>query len=75
MPQRAIVIFPLHPDLGVIEELRQLYNPLASNIQAHTTLGFPFEGQIGAGQLRGHVGGAVCRLLPSPLRMSSVTGF
>lgn len=53
---RSIVIFPqFNGHIDVIQNIRQQYDPLASEIAPHITLVFPFKSEISSGDLSQHV--------------------
>lgn len=53
--RRAVVMFPQSEQLGLVESLRDRFDPLAGLIAAHVTLVFPFSGEHSTVTLRTHV--------------------
>ncbi len=74
MTKRAIVIFPAFVQIELIEQLRQVYDPLAAVIRAHLTLVFPFESPISTERLALHMSRAAQPLRPFTLHMRGITG-
>jgi 2'-5' RNA ligase len=56
---QAIVTFPDINNINVIEQLRHKYDPLATIIPAHITLGFPFHSPLSKSELQREVEKAV----------------
>lgn len=52
MSLRTIMIFPEFENVGHIERVRALYDPLASLVRPHITLVFPFESPVSDEELR-----------------------
>lgn len=44
--KRCIMIFPQFKNISIINEIREKYDPLSSNVRPHITLVFPFESNI-----------------------------
>ena len=55
MLKRCIMIFPILTNMGVINEVRNKFDPLASHVKPHVTLVFPFESQIKSDELNRHL--------------------
>lgn len=72
--KRAIVILPRFDGLDQIEQLRLRFDPLASRIDPHITLVFPFESALSADQLRAHMQQAIQGMAPFPMRLQGITG-
>ncbi len=47
--------FPEFSNIEVINEIREMYDPLASHVRPHITLVFPFESNIDSIQLKSHL--------------------
>jgi len=52
MSLRTIMIFPKFENIGYIDRIRTLYDPLASLVRPHITLVFPFESPVTDEELR-----------------------
>jgi 2'-5' RNA ligase len=72
--KRAIVILPKFDGLDLIDQLRRRFDPLASKIDAHITLVFPFDSDLSAGQLRAHLQQAIGGMAPFQVRLRGITG-
>jgi 2'-5' RNA ligase len=72
--QCAIVAFPTLESADQIEAVRQRFDPLASVLDAHVTLVFPFAPSAELMEvLHPHVVTAVTGLAPFPIRLTSPT--
>jgi len=72
--KRAIVILPKFDGLGLIDQLRRRFDPLASKIDAHITLVFPFESDLSAEQLRAHIQRVIEGMTPFQVQLRGITG-
>lgn len=50
--KRCIMIFPKFENIQIINEIREIYDPVVNNVKPHITLVFPFESSIGEDELR-----------------------
>ncbi len=41
--KRCIMIFPKFENMKIINEIREIYDPVVNNVGPHITLIFPFE--------------------------------
>ncbi len=71
---RAVHIFPRLAEQFRIDRLRARYDPLHQVIEPHITLVFPFESDISASDLDGHVRQRVSGVKPFRLVLREVTG-
>jgi 2'-5' RNA ligase len=72
--QCAIVAFPMLESADQIEAVRQRFDPLASVLNAHVTLVFPFTPSAEVAEvLYPHVAAAVADLAPFPIRLTRPT--
>ena len=72
--QCAIVAFPMLESANQIEAVRQRFDPLASVLDAHVTLVFPFTPPAESVEvLHPHVVTAVAGLAPFPIRLTRPT--
>lgn len=55
MLKRCIMIFPRFKNIEVINKIRSKYDPLASHVQPHITLVFPFDSDITTVELKEHM--------------------
>lgn len=46
MSKRTIMIFPDFENMGIIDNIREKYDPLAQLVRPHITLIFPFENEM-----------------------------
>ncbi len=74
MINRVIVIYLESNGASEIEQIRRLYDPLASVIKAHITLVFPFESNLTTEALRAHVRQAVQGINPFSVQLQTITG-
>lgn len=74
MMMRAIHIFPDFENVGLIDELRQEYDPLATKIPPHITLVHPFTDEISNESLIAHVQNTLKGARSFHLRLQGVTG-
>jgi 2'-5' RNA ligase len=72
--RRAIVLFPKLAQIGLIEQFRQVYDPLAPLIPAHVTLVFPFECAISTEDLLLHMSNVAGQFHSFPLLLQGITG-
>lgn len=49
------MIFPEFSNFHIIDQLRNMYDPLANLVKPHVTLVFPFESSIGTSNLANHI--------------------
>ncbi|MGL4774041.1 MAG: 2'-5' RNA ligase family protein [Clostridium sp.] len=73
MVKRCIMIFPKFENVGVINRVRDKFDPLASHVAPHVTLVFPFESDIEAGELRSHLEQVLSEFSPFKLILSGIT--
>lgn len=50
--KRCIMIFPKFENIEIINEIREKYDPVVTNVKPHITLVFPFESTIEKEELR-----------------------
>jgi 2'-5' RNA ligase len=76
MLQRAVVIFPPFDSdqMGLIEQVRWAYDPLAALVPPHITLVFPFTSELSAAAMETHVAQVVGGCGPFAVRLQGVTG-
>ena len=74
MAKRVIVIFPKFERLGLIEQIRSMFDPLATSTEAHITLVFPFESNVSSEQLHSHIKDATRNIQPFQLKLQGITG-
>jgi len=74
MVTRVVVIFPRFEQIDLIEQLRGIYDPLASSIEPHITLVFPFESDIAPQHIRYHIEQSIHSITPFPIVLRGVTG-
>lgn len=74
MEKRVIVIFPKFEQLGLIEQIRSEFDPLAASVKAHITLVPPFENDISSEQLHSHIENAIQDIQPFHIALQSITG-
>jgi len=72
--KRAIVILPKFDGLELIDQLRRRFDPLASKIEAHITLVFPFESELSARQLQAHMERVTEGLAPFQVHLRGIKG-
>jgi 2'-5' RNA ligase len=72
-PRYAVVAFPRLDSENAVEAIRRSYDPLASQLAAHVTIVFPFEGAIVEADLVDHVERAVEGVPPFPLTLTDVS--
>ena len=72
--ERAIVIFPKFENAKAIDQLRKQFDPLASTIQPHITLVFPFIADFFIAELQVHVEQAIQDMRPFPVQLQGITG-
>jgi len=71
---RCILIFPQIENIGIIDEIRERYDPLAERVRPHITLVFPFVSEIRASDLKIHLAQALCGIKPFEVTLSGITG-
>ena len=72
MTQYAIVAFPDADALGIIESVRQRYDPQVRLIAAHVTLVFAFQTPVSLGALRAHVARVAAGTSPFRVQFAGV---
>lgn len=55
LKKRCILIFPKFENIDIINEIREKYDPFASNVLPHITLVFPFDSNISRTELKDHL--------------------
>jgi 2'-5' RNA ligase/GNAT superfamily N-acetyltransferase len=73
--RRVIVIFPNVADLASVTAYRNRWDPLASTIEPHLTLVFPFADAISPRALDHHIRRATSGIQAFNIRLSGVSGF
>lgn len=68
--KRTIMIFPRFHNIGVINDIRKKYDPLADKVLPHITLVFPFESELGNGEIIEWLSVSLKDIKPFTLRMS-----
>lgn len=72
MKRRTIMIFPHFNNMGVIDNIREKYDPLAHHVRPHITLVFTFESNLESDILRKHIEKAVLGIKPFKLSMNEI---
>jgi 2'-5' RNA ligase len=72
-PRHAVVAFPALVRADSVEAVRRRFDPLASVLDAHVTLVFPFDSDISEASLADHVGQAVEGVRPFSLALTGLT--
>lgn len=73
MFERCIMIFPELSNIEIIDEIREMYDPLASHVRPHITLVFPFESSIDSIQLKNHLEEVLVSVNSFPLVLKGIT--
>ncbi len=73
MFERCIMIFPEFSNIEIIDEIREMYDPLASHVRPHITLVFPFESNIDSIQLKSHLEEVLASVNSFPLVLKGIT--
>lgn len=73
MLQGCIMVFTKFSNIGVIDEIREKYDPLASHVRPHITLIFPFKSNIESNQLKRHLEEVLPSINPFPLTLKGIT--
>jgi 2'-5' RNA ligase len=71
--QHAIVTFPSFDASEALESVRRQFDPLASLLDAHVTLVFPFEENVSADFLREHIVAATAGATPFEIALAAPT--
>lgn len=64
MIERCIMIFPRFDNMGIIDEIRGKYDPLANHVRPHITLVFPFKSNIESIELANHLKNVLSSIKP-----------
>ncbi len=72
--RNAIVIFPKFENDFFIQQIRARFDPLASLIDPHITLVFPYESDFPIKQLHTHIQHAIQGIRPFEINLQGVTG-
>lgn len=73
MVERCIMIFPKFSNMGVIDEIRSKYDPLAHHVRPHITLVFPFQSDINLNELKLHLENVLSGVGSFKLAMQGIT--
>lgn len=71
--KRCILIFPEFSNMGVIEQIRAKYDPLAKHVRPHITLVFPFDSDLSSTDMHNHLRHTLSGSAPFPLALESIT--
>lgn len=71
MLKRTIMIFPTFDNIGVIDQIREKYDPLANNVRPHITLVFTFESELDSNDLQVHLKRILSQFSPFKLKMGA----
>ena len=69
----AVVVFPETDAADRVEQVRRRFDPLASVIDAHITLVFPFEDTLSSRELHDHVATALGGVAPFAITLDAPT--
>lgn len=73
MGLRTIMIFPEFDNMGIIDNIRKQYDPLAELVQPHITLVFPFDSQIRNEELMHILNKRMQGIKPFELKLGSIS--
>lgn len=73
MSLRTIMIFPEFDNMGIIDNIRKQYDPLAELVQPHITLVFPFDSQISNEELMHILNKRMQGIKPFELKLGSIS--
>jgi 2'-5' RNA ligase len=67
------MIFPEFSNMGIINEIRSKYDPLAHHVRPHITLVFPFQSDISLNELKLHLENVLSKVESFKLVMQGIT--
>jgi 2'-5' RNA ligase len=73
MLKRCIMIFPKFENEHIINNIRELYDPLAHHVRPHITIVFPFESDIETSELEEHILTVLSEITPFEIILNGIT--
>lgn len=73
MSERCIMIFPEFSNMGVIDGVRDKFDPLAKHVRPHITLVFPFQSDITSNELKKHLENMLLSIKPFQVTLQGIT--
>jgi 2'-5' RNA ligase len=71
---RSAILLPAFAGLDIIQAIREKYDPLASYIEPHITVVFPFESDLTTSEIQQHLADKLHGLKRFNIRFSEITG-